>query len=79
MKRPEGIDDVIDKAVASRDPKTQKELINQASKLLYDDVTFIPFFLTPHVLIVRKEIHGFGLNEYAHAFNRWVNVWISKE
>ena len=79
MQRPEGLDEVIDKALEAKDPKTRERYIHEASKLLYDDCTFIPFLQQIQGLIMRQGVHGFRLNEYAGPTCRWTNTWIGKK
>ena len=79
MKRPEGFTELVDKIVAERDPKTQKELFMQASKMLHDDCTFIPFLQQFQGRIFRQGVNDFQRNEYIAATCRWTNTWLSKK
>ena len=79
LQRPEGFDEVIDKALESKDPETQKKYIHQATKMLYDDCTFIPFLQQIQGRIMRQGINDFGLNEYSAPTCSWTNTWISKK
>jgi len=78
LKRPEGFNEVVDKALAERDPAIQKKLIMQASKILHDDCTFIPFLQQFQGRILRQGIHDHAKNEYSAPTCRWTNTWLSK-
>jgi len=79
MKRPEGLDELIDKALEARDPKVREKYVHQVSKMLHDDCTFIPFLQQIQGRIMRKGVHGARLNDYAGPISTWTNTWIEKK
>ena len=64
MARPEGLDDLVNKALIAKDPETQKALVFQATKLLHDDVTFIPFNAEAKIVAMDKSVHDYNFKEY---------------
>jgi len=80
MARPEGIDEIIQKAVRTRDKGGQKALMLQASKMLYDDVTFIPLNLEARLMVTKKTLKDFDeFQIYSPRADRFTNAWISKK
>jgi peptide/nickel transport system substrate-binding protein len=58
MARPTGTDDLINKAKASKDPAEMQKLTQQVAKSFYDDVTFIPLWTTPRIVIMDKSVQN---------------------
>ena len=79
MARPEGLDDLVNKALVARDPETQKALVFQATKLLYKDVTFIPFNAEAKIVAMDKSVHGYNFKAYLSPnTDAFTDVWKSK-
>jgi peptide/nickel transport system substrate-binding protein len=79
-KYPDGMKDLVDKALAATDPATQQQLNRQLIKLLYDDSTFV-FYET--------QCRGYAIASYLHdghffegaQYNYWSpsDIWTSKK
>jgi len=78
LQRPEGFTKIVDKAVAERDPGVQKKYMMQASKMLHDDCTFIPFLQQIQGRVMRQGVHGARQSEYSAPTCTWTNTWIEK-
>lgn len=75
MARPDGLDDVIKKAIATPDEAEQKQLIMKASKLIYDDVTFIPFNLEARLMATSEAMTGIDeFHQYSPRADRFTNA-----
>jgi ABC-type transport system substrate-binding protein len=80
MARPDGLDDVINKALVERDPEKQKALILQAAKILDDDVTFINLNVEARLNIVEKDVHDYNFTTYVSpSFETFTNAWMDKK
>jgi ABC-type transport system substrate-binding protein len=79
MARPEGLDDLVNKALVARDPETQKALVFQATKLLYEDVTFIPFNAEAKIVAMDKSVHDYNFKEYVSPnTDAFTDTWKNK-
>jgi peptide/nickel transport system substrate-binding protein len=58
--RPDGIDKLIDQAKSSRDPAAITKINQQIMKLLYDDVTIVPFYQNFRMAVVDKSVRDSG-------------------
>jgi peptide/nickel transport system substrate-binding protein len=58
--KPAGIDQLIDQAKLSRDPAAINKVNQQIIKLIYDDETFVPLWLTPRMAVVDKSVRNTG-------------------
>jgi len=76
--RPAGYDDIVNKAFTEPDPKIQKALMLDASKLLYDDVTFIPLYVVARLWAFDKKVKGFEIGKYNSEDGLFTNAWIDK-
>jgi peptide/nickel transport system substrate-binding protein len=56
--RPKGIDDLIEKAKSLRDQNSIIPITRQISKLIYDDVTIIPLWMNPRIVVQSKSVHN---------------------
>ena len=80
MARPAGLDDLVKKALVSKDPETQKALMNQAAKILHDDATFIPLNVEARLFIMDKDVHDYVFATYVQpGVDTHTNTWISKK
>jgi ABC-type transport system substrate-binding protein len=80
MARPAGLDDLITKALATPDYKTEKDLCQQAVKLIVDDATAIPVYITPASYVLTTKVHDTHFDSLAGAGFRWgvPTAWLSK-
>ncbi len=76
--RPAGYDDIVNKAFTTPDPVIQKALILDASKLLYDDVTFIPLYVAARLWAFNKKVKGYEIGIYTYDNEIFTNAWIDK-
>jgi len=80
MARPEGFDDIVNKALVEKDPDKQKALILQAAKVLYDDVTFINLNVETRLHILDKKVHDTNYTTYVSpSFETYTNTWMGKK
>ena len=80
MARPAGMDDFIKKALAEIDPEKQKALLMQVSKLLYDDVSFIPLNLEMRLFAFDKDVHDYVFGTYTMDNSEsFTKAWIGKK
>jgi peptide/nickel transport system substrate-binding protein len=78
--RPKGIDDLIDKAKSLRNQDGVIPITRQIGKLLYDDVTVVPLWMNPRIVVLGKAVQNAGwfingdayLNEYGR------RTWLKK-
>jgi peptide/nickel transport system substrate-binding protein len=80
LARPAGLDDLITKAMATPDYNTEKDLCQQAVKLIVDDCTAIPVYITPASYILTDKVHDTHFDSLAGAGFRWgvPTAWLSK-
>ena len=79
MARPDGFDDIVNKALIEKDPGKQKALILQAAKVLYDDVTFINLNVETRLHILDKKVHDTNYTTYVSpSLETYTNAWIEK-
>ena len=64
MVRPKGFDEAIQNALMARDPKKRIAFVHQATKILHDDVTFIPFNAEAKTVAMHKSIRDYDLTTY---------------
>jgi ABC-type transport system substrate-binding protein len=76
--RPAGYDDIVNKAFTEPDPEIQKALILDASKLLYDDVTFIPLYVAARLWAFDKKVKDYEIGKYTYDIGIFTNAWIDK-
>jgi len=80
VSRPEGSDDLIAKAKLARDPAAATKIVQQITKLVYDDATVIPLWLNPRIGVLDKSVQDIGWfiandssqNKLGH------NTWLKK-
>ena len=80
IARPKGCDDLIDKAKLSRTDAETAKIVQQITKLVYDDATVVPLWLNPRIGIVDKSVRDIGWfisndssqNKLGH------NTWLKK-
>ena len=58
--KPAGIDRLIDQAKLSRDPVAITKINRQIAKLIYDDVTVVPTWLTLRIAVINKSVQNTG-------------------
>jgi peptide/nickel transport system substrate-binding protein len=58
VTRPAGTDDLIAKAKASKDAAEIQKLTQQVAKSFYDDVTFIPLWTTPRIVVLDNSVQN---------------------
>ncbi len=80
MARPDGLDDLINKALATPDYNTEKDLCQQAVKMIVDDATAIPLYIPPASFVLQKNVHDTHFDSLAGAGFRWgiTTAWLSK-
>jgi len=80
MARPAGLDDLINKALATPDYKTEKDLCQQAVKMIVDDATAIPLYIPPASFVLTDKVHDTHFDSLAGAGFRWgiTTAWLSK-
>ena len=76
--RPAGYDDIVNKAFTEPDPKIQKTLMLDASKLLYDDVTFIPLYVIARLWAFDKKVKDYEIGKYTYDIGIFTNAWMDK-
>jgi peptide/nickel transport system substrate-binding protein len=80
MARPAGLDDLINKALATPDYKTEKDLCQQAVKMIVDDATAIPLYIPPASFVLQTNVRDTHFDSLAGAGFRWgvTTSWLSK-
>jgi peptide/nickel transport system substrate-binding protein len=80
MARPAGLDDLITKALATPDYNTEKDLCQQAVKMIVDDATAIPLYIPPASFVLQSNVHDTHFDSLAGAGFRWgiTTAWLSK-
>jgi len=73
--KPTGIDQLIDQAKSSRDPAAIKEINQQCIKLIYDDATIVPLWLTPRMAVVDKSVRNTGWFINSDPDNNQLGTW----
>jgi ABC-type transport system substrate-binding protein len=78
--KPAGIDQLIDQAKLSRDPAAINKINQQIIKLIYDDETFVPLWLTPRMAVVDKSVENTGWFIYNDPDNSQLGTrtWLKK-
>ena len=78
--KPAGIDKLIDQAKLSRDPAAITKINQQILKLLYDDETIVPLYLTYRIAVVDKSVQNTGWFIYGDADNNQfgTRTWLKK-
>ncbi|MBW1862766.1 MAG: ABC transporter substrate-binding protein [Deltaproteobacteria bacterium] len=80
MARPKGFDDAVKNALKAKDPKEQMAFVHQATKILYDDVTFIPLNAQAKMFAMNKSVRDYDLTTYLSPIvDAFTNAWISKK
>jgi ABC-type transport system substrate-binding protein len=77
---PAGIDKLIDQAKLSRTPADVNRINRQIVKLIYDDVTVVPLYLSSRMAIVDKSVQNSGWFIYGDADNNefGTRTWLKK-
>ena len=79
MARPKGFDEAIQNALMAKDPEKQMAFVHQATKILYDDVTFIPFNTQAKMAAMHKSVRDYDFTTYLSPIvDTFTNAWISK-
>ena len=80
LAKPAGLGDLITKALTTPDYATEKSLCQQAVKMLVDDCTVIPAYISPANYILQKNVHDTHFSNLGGAGFRWSpeTAWISK-
>ncbi len=79
MVRPAGFDDAVKEILVETDSGKRKKLIYKATKLLYDDVAFIPLNIETRLAIVNKNLQDYDYTTYTQAgSNIFNNAWFKK-
>jgi ABC-type transport system substrate-binding protein len=79
MARPPGCEDLLQKILATQNFEEQKVLMQQMSKLLYDNCMYVPLYFPATMVVTQKNVHDTGI--YAHSqLVQWApeKAWISK-
>lgn len=80
LKVPEGMQPLLDQAVATEDFNTQKSLVQQMAKLSYDEAMVINFASHGELAILAKGIHDFDW--FPTQSSEWwdpCKVWLDKD
>jgi ABC-type transport system substrate-binding protein len=80
LAKPAGLDDLINKALSTPDYNTEKDLCQQAVKLIVDNCTTIPVYIAPASYIMTDKVHDTHFDSLAGAGFRWgvTTAWLSK-
>jgi len=80
LARPDGLDDLINKALLTPDYNTEKDLCQKAVKLLVDNCTEIPVYIAPASYIMTDKVRDTHFDSLAGAGFRWgvPTAWLSK-
>jgi ABC-type transport system substrate-binding protein len=80
LAKPAALEDLINKATATPDYATEKSLCQQAVKLLVDDATAIPVYISPASYVLNPNVHDTHFDSLAGAGFRWSvqTAWLSK-
>jgi peptide/nickel transport system substrate-binding protein len=78
--KPAGIDKLIDQAKVSRDPAAITKINQQIIKLIYDDETVVPLWLTPRIAVLDKSVQNTGWFIYGDDANNefGTRTWLKK-
>jgi peptide/nickel transport system substrate-binding protein len=80
MKRPEGFDELIDKAVVEKDPNKSLELTKQLVKMAYDEAMYIPFYGEGIIAIMSPKVKDYDLFEMGFgAICPFINTYMEKK
>ena len=77
---PAGIDKLIDEAKLSRDPATITKINRQILKIIYDDVTVVPLYLSLRIAALDKSVQNTGWYIYGDDSNNefGTRTWLKK-
>ena len=78
--RPAGIDALLDQAMAARDDASKNKLIQQISKLVFDNASYIPMQVQPRLVIIDKKVNNIGFCKSGDCNNGYVGyeTWLTK-
>jgi peptide/nickel transport system substrate-binding protein len=77
LKRPAGLNDLILKALATTDYNNEKDLCQQAVKMLVDDCTIIPLFIQPEMYVLQAAVRDTHFNNLGPYWTPSI-AWLSK-
>jgi ABC-type transport system substrate-binding protein len=79
-KKPDGLQDLIKQLLTTSDYNTQKTMSKQAVKILQDDCTAMPVYISSACYVLQKNVHDTGFNQLGGAGFRWSvqKAWMSK-
>jgi peptide/nickel transport system substrate-binding protein len=80
MVRPAGTDKLIDQGKLSRDPAAITKINQQLNKLIYDDATIVPIWMTNRIAVVDKSVQDTGWFVAGDASNNQcgTRTWLKK-
>jgi len=79
MVIPSAMDDLVAKAKAAQDDSTKTQLMQQATKLIYESQPFITLWAQPRILITDKRTHDLGFFIFGDTMNSMpgYSAWLS--
>jgi len=80
VARPQGSDDLIQKAKRSMDPAATAKIVQQITKLVYDDATVVPLWLNPRIGVTDKSVQNSGwfVNNDSNQNKLGHGTWLKK-
>ena len=78
--RPAGIDALLDQAMAARDDASKNKILQQISKLVFDNASYIPMQVQPRLVIVDKKVNNVGFCKAGDCNNGYIGyeAWLTK-
>jgi peptide/nickel transport system substrate-binding protein len=80
MKRPAGIQDLMQQIGSTLDPKAKSALIDKMTKQIQDDATFVPLFFSVNTAFFSSKVHDTGRYDSRQQLSLWSpqSAWLSK-
>jgi peptide/nickel transport system substrate-binding protein len=80
LAKPAGLTDLIAKVLATPDYATEKTLAQQAVKMMVDDCTTIPVYVSMEHFLLQNDVHGTNYNNLGGSGLRWTpgQAWLSR-
>jgi peptide/nickel transport system substrate-binding protein len=80
LAKPNDLGDLITKSLTTPDYNTEKTICQQAVKLMVDDCTSIPVYITPANYLLAKNVHDTKFSNLGGSGFRWSprTAWLSK-
>ena len=71
LAKPAGLGDLVSQALTTSDYATEKSLCQQAVKLMVDDCTVIPAYISPANYVTQKNVHDTHFSNLGGSGFRW--------